>query len=217
MQRGLFDDLPYDATARRRLAPGAFWLVGFARGLEAELHHAVAAVAAMAPFRAMATPGGRPMSVTTTCCGAVGWVSDRHGYRYAPCDPTTGAPWPPMPPVFADLAARAAAAAGHGAFAPDACLVNRYAPGARMGLHQDVDERDFAQPIVSVSLGLPAVFRFGGVQRGDAARRVPLASGDVVVWGGPSRRFFHGVLPVADGLHPRFGRCRINLTFRVAR
>ena len=217
MQQSLFDCDPEDADARRELAPGAWWLGGFARDVEAELDAATAAVAAAAPFRQMTTPGGRRMSVQMTNCGAFGWVSDARGYRYVTDDPTSGRPWPVMPAAFARLAARAAAAAGFPAFAPDACLVNRYEPGAKMTPHRDVDESDFTQPIVSVSLGLPAVFVWGGLQRGDPKRRVPLASGDVVVFGGPSRRCYHGVLPVADGVHPRWGRCRVNLTFRRAR
>jgi alkylated DNA repair protein (DNA oxidative demethylase) len=169
-----------------------------------------------APFRHMLTPNGRRMSVAMTNCGAVGWVSDRAGYRYDACDPESGRPWPPMPDVFGQLALQAAERAGFGAFAPDACLINRYEPGARLSLHQDRDERDFAAPIVSVSLGLPAVFLFGGLRRADTPRRVPLVHGDVVVWGGPSRLRYHGVLPLEDGHHPLMGGYRINLTFRKA-
>lgn len=162
----------------------------------------------------MLTPAGRRMSVAMTSCGAVGWVSDRHGYRYEPLDPETRTGWPPIPEVFADLAARAASRCGFGGFAPDTCLINRYEPGAKLSLHVDRDERDFSAPIVSVSLGLPAVFLFGGLQRSDPTDRLPLFSGDVVVWGGPSRLRYHGVLPLDDGDHPLTGRCRINLTFR---
>jgi alkylated DNA repair protein (DNA oxidative demethylase) len=157
------------------------------------------------------------MSVAMTNCGEVGWVTDRSGYRYDPVDPESGRPWPAMPAVFAQLAEQSAAAAGFGDFAPDACLINRYEPGARMSLHQDRDEQDFAQPIVSVSLGLPAIFLFGGMKRADRPQRYRLAHGDVVVWGGPSRLFFHGVAPLADGEHALLGRRRINLTFRKAR
>lgn len=214
MQRELFELDPDDA--RRELAPGALWLGGFALADERALLAEVDAVVAVAPFRRMSTPGGRSMSVAMTNCGACGWVTDERGYRYRAHDPIGGQPWPAMPAAFAALATRAAAAAGHADFVPDACLVNRYEPGARMTLHQDTNERDFAQPIVSVSLGLPAVFLFGGPSRSDPARRVELRHGDVVVWGGPSRLFFHGVLPVKDGVHPRLGRCRVNLTFRCA-
>ncbi len=214
-QRELFG--PGPAAARRVLAPGAVWLAGFASDCEQSLLAGIAATAAAAPFRCMVTPGGRRLSVAMTNCGRFGWVTDARGYRYEPLDPASGRPWPPLPAVFADLAARAAAAAGHTGFDPDACLVNRYEPGARMALHQDADELDFTQPIVSVSLGLPAVFLFGGPARRDRAQRLPLQHGDVVVWGGPARLRFHGVLPVADGSHPLCGRCRINLTFRRAR
>lgn len=198
------------------LGEGAVVLRGFAVPLDAELLAAVEAVAAAAPFRHLVTPGGFRMSVAMTNCGRFGWVSDRRGYRYDPVDPDSGHPWPAMPPVFAGLAARAAAAAGYAGFMPDACLVNRYRPGTRLTLHQDRNERDFSQPIVSVSLGLPADFQFGGLARGDRPRKVPLFHGDVVVWGGPSRLFFHGVLPLADGEHPLLGRQRLNLTFRCA-
>jgi len=202
--------------AVEKLAPGAVLLRGFAAGEAAELAAALKRVVAAAPFRRMTTPGGYVMSVEMTNCGQVGWVTDRRGYRYQPTDPATGKPWPPMPPPFARLAARAASAGGYDGFGPDACLVNRYEPGARLSLHQDKDERDFDAPIVSVSLGLPAVFLFGGARRSDPARKIRLESGDVVVWGGPTRLFFHGVAPVADGEHPLTGRCRINLTFRMA-
>ncbi len=169
-------------------------------------------IAAAAPFRHMVTPGGFRMSVAMTNCGALGWVSDRKGYRYSPVDPDTGLPWPAMPPTFLRLANEAAAAAGFAAFVPDACLVNRYAPGAKMSLHQDRDERDLSQPIVSVSLGLPAVFLFGGPNRKDAVTRMALEHRDVVVWGGPSRLFYHGVMPLKEGAQPY----RFNLTFRRA-
>jgi alkylated DNA repair protein (DNA oxidative demethylase) len=199
------------------LGPGALVLGGFALPFEAALVAAIAEVEASAPFRNMLTPGGRRMSVAMTSCGAFGWVTDRAGYRYVTEDPRTGRAWPAMPSVIAELGARAAERAGFPGFAPDACLVNRYEPGARMTLHQDRDERDFSQPIVSVSLGLPAVFLWGGERRTDRARRVALAHGDVVVWGGPARLRFHGVQPLADGVHPLLGRQRLNLTLRRAR
>jgi alkylated DNA repair protein (DNA oxidative demethylase) len=174
-------------------------------------------IEARAPFRRMTTRSGGTLSVAMTNCGALGWVSDPGGYRYDPVDPQTGDPWPPMPAPFADLAARAAIAAGFGPVEPNACLINRYEPGNRLSLHQDRDELDMAVPIVSVSLGLPAVFLFGGLQRHDPARRFRLESGDVVVWGGPSRLAFHGVASVVAGEHRLTGRTRINLTFRTAR
>lgn len=199
------------------IADGAALLRGFARAAAAELLADVAHVTASAPFRHMRTPGGLAMSVAMTSCGDVGWVSDVRGYRYDALDPERGAPWPAMPATFRALAARAAEAAGFAAFVPDACLINRYVPGARLTLHQDKDERDFSAPIVSVSLGLPAVFLFGGDARSDRTERIPLAHGDVVVWGGPARLRFHGVRPLDDGAHEATGACRINLTFRRAR
>jgi DNA oxidative demethylase len=198
------------------LAPGAWLLRGLAVARAPSLLLALDRVLDSAPWRHMVVPGGRRMSVAMSNCGALGWVSDGAGYRYSAIDPDSGRTWPALPPAFAALAAEAASLAGYEHFSPDACLVNRYAPGARLTLHQDRDERDFTQPIVSVSLGLPAVFLFGGDQRSDPARRIPLAHGDIAVWGGPSRLRYHGVLPLADGEHALSGRCRINLTFRRA-
>jgi DNA oxidative demethylase len=192
-------------------------LRGFALSLERALAAGVSAVAAAAPFRHMTTPGGYSMSVAMTNCGAFGWVSNPSGYRYSPTDPETGVPWPAMPAPFAELARDAAAALGFAKFVPDACLVNRYEPGARLTLHQDKDERDFREPIVSVSLGVPAVFLFGGLKRKDRPQRVPLAHGDVVVWGGPARLRYHGVAKLEDSMHRFAGRERINLTLRRAR
>ncbi|BAC48228.1 alkylated DNA repair protein [Bradyrhizobium diazoefficiens USDA 110] len=169
---------------------------------------------AQSPFRRMTTPGGYQMSVAMTNCGERGWITDHTGYRYDPVDPRTGVPWPAMPPAFRDLARRAAEQGGFTGFAPDACLVNRYEPGTRLSLHQDKDELDYAAPIVSVSLGLPATFLFGGMARSDKPRRFRLVHGDVVVWGGASRLAYHGVAPLADGEHALLGRQRINLTFR---
>lgn len=198
------------------LAEGAVVLVGFARPVDAALLAAVERIAEAAPFRHMTTPGGYRMSVAMTNCGAAGWVTDRTGYRYERIDPDSGAPWPVMPDVFEDLAIRAAAQAGFAGFTPDACLINRYEPGARLSLHQDRNERNFDAPIVSVSLGLPATFLFGGMKRSDRPRRVALAHGDVVVWGGPARMAFHGVMPLTSGEHPSIGSRRLNLTFRHA-
>lgn len=198
------------------LAPGAVFLPGAALGDEARLLGDLQAVIAAAPFRHMVTPGGHAMSVAMTNCGPLGWVSDRRGYRYSPADPETGRAWPALPDSFLRLAQAAAARAGYDAFTPDACLINRYGPGAKMGLHQDKDEADFTQPIVSVSLGLPATFLFGGPRRSDPVQRLPLQHGDVVVFGGDSRLCYHGIRPLAAGEHPRLGSVRINLTFRRA-
>jgi len=208
----LFDDL----GAERRFAEGAVLLRGLALTREAELLAAIEAVTAVSPFRHMVTPGGFTMSVAMSNCGAAGWITDRKGYRYGAIDPKTGNPWPAMPEVFRTLAADAASRAGYPGFAPDACLINRYEPGARMTLHQDKNERDYAAPIVSVSLGLPATFLFGGKERAGKTLKLPLQHGDVAVWGGPTRMNFHGVNTVADGLHPLVGRRRLNLTFRQA-
>ena len=192
-------------------------LRGFARPREHELLAALDTITAQAPFRHMQTPGGHQMSVAMTNCGGVGWITDRRGYRYDAVDPLSQQSWPGMPPAFLDLAAKAAAEAGFAGFSPDACLINRYEPGARMSLHQDRDERDFGAPIVSVSLGLPAIFLWGGLKRSDKPQRFRLEHGDVVVWGGVSRLYFHGVAPLAEGEHALLGRHRINLTFRKAR
>lgn len=207
----LFDEPPTLA-----LEPGALLLRGFAAGQATALLQAVEAIAAQAPFRHLVTPGGLRMSVAMTNCGPLGWVSDQSGYRYAATDPLSGQPWPPMPEVFRQLAEQAAEAAGYPGFAPDACLINRYAPGARLSLHQDRDEGHYEHPIVSVSLGVPAVFLWGGARRADKALRVDVGHGDVVVWGGPARLRYHGVLPLKEAQHPLTGALRINLTFRKA-
>ncbi len=202
--------------AQQALAPGAVLLRGFARGNDGVLLTALDSLLAAAPLRHLVTPGGHTMSVAMSNCGALGWVSDRRGYRYTAADPLSGRPWPAMPAVMREVAARAAQAAGFGGFAPDACLVNQYLPGSKLSLHQDRDEQDFSAPIVSLSLGLPAVFLFGTPERSDRPQRYRLQHGDAVVWGGPARLAFHGVAPLADGEHPLLGRRRINLTFRRA-
>ena len=202
--------------AREEMAEGAVLLRGKALPLEDELLAALNGITAASPFRHMVTPGGFTMSVAMTNCGVAGWVTDRTGYRYDRNDPETGKPWPEMPASFLQLATEAATEAGYPDFVPDACLINRYEPGARLSLHQDKNERDFADPIVSVSLGLPATFQFGGLKRTDPITKYALHHGDVAVWGGPSRLFYHGVPTLKDGEHPRLGRMRLNLTFRGA-
>jgi alkylated DNA repair protein (DNA oxidative demethylase) len=213
----LFDSVAEAQPSRENIADGAVLLRGFVKPIESELIEAVRVIVAQSPFRRMTTPGGHQMSVAMTNCGERGWITDHTGYRYDPIDPRTGAPWPEMPPVLRDLALRAAEQGGFAGFSPDACLVNRYEPGTRLSLHQDKDELDYSAPIVSVSLGLPATFLFGGMARADKPRRFRLVHGDVVVWGGPSRLAFHGVAPLADGEHALLGRKRINLTFRRTR
>ncbi|WP_119460987.1 DNA oxidative demethylase AlkB [Rhodospirillaceae bacterium SYSU D60014] len=214
--RDLFDDRADGQTRNESLGVGAVLLRGFCVDVEEEVLAALRQVADAAPFRRMTTPGGYIMSAAMTNCGSAGWVTDRAGYRYDAKDPESGKRWPAMPPVFLDLAMRAAAEAGFEGFLPDACLINRYEPGAKLSLHQDKDERAFDSPIVSVSLGLPATFLFGGLRRRDPQQRVPLRHGDIAVWGGPSRLAYHGVMPLKDGEHPTVGRRRLNLTLRKA-
>ncbi len=209
-------DLFEDSGAEAPGGAGLTVLEGFALPFWQALLEDIERVTTAAPLRHMMTPGGRPMSVAMSNCGKVGWVSDRSGYRYHTLDPERARPWPAMPHSFAGLARQAAAEAGFDHFEPDAGLINCYAPGSRMSLHQDRDERDLSAPIVSVSLGLPATFLWGGLQRTDRPRRLPLMHGDVVVWGGPSRLVFHGVAPLPDGWHEVLGRRRINLTLRCA-
>ena len=213
----LFADDDPGFPARAELGPGACILRGYACADEAAIFAALESIVVQAPFRHLVTPGGFTMSVAMTNCGDLGWVSDRRGYRYATHDPDSRQPWPPMPAVFLNLAIRAAREAGYDRFSPDACLINRYQPGSRLTLHQDRNEHDLLQPIVSVSLGVPAMFLFGGLTRAAKQTRVGLMHGDVVVWGGLSRLCFHGVLPIREASHPLTGNCRINLTFRNVR
>ena len=211
----LLSGLPV-GPAMEPIGDGAVVLRGFAASRSASLLRHVAQIAATAPFRRMVTPGGYTMSVSMTNCGELGWVTDRAGYRYQHIDPLSGAAWPDMPGEFESLAADAAAEAGYGGFVPDACLINRYEPRAKLSLHQDRNERDMDAPIVSVSLGVPASFLFGGPRRSERPRRLRLEHGDIVVWGGPTRLAYHGVEPLDDGVHPATGQYRINLTFRRA-
>ena len=218
--QGAFDFGETPAAAGEMLRPGVWLARGRLRAAAPELLAAVAGVLALSPLRRMYTPGGRPMAVTMSNCGDFGWVTDRRGYRYTAEDPLRGAPWPTLPACLYAAAVSAAAAAGFAGFLPDACLINHYAPGAGMGLHQDRDEADFSQPIVSFSFGLPAVFLLGGDTRGARREKIRLEQGDVLVWGGPARLLFHGVAPV----HPAPGPLlpaglalgRLNLTFRRA-
>lgn len=213
----LFAATDESQPAREDLGEGAVLLRGCVGADEQALLADLRIIIKAAPFRHLVTPGGHTMSVAMTNCGRVGWVSDPSGYRYDPVDPDSGQAWPAMPPSLRSLAARAAAAGGYDHFTPDACLINRYKPGAKLSLHQDKDELDLGAPIVSVSLGLPATFLFGGLTRNAAQKRYRLTHGDVVVWGGPSRLAYHGVAPLPDGAHPVMGAQRINLTFRKTR
>ncbi len=212
----LFENVTSPRVSKEAMAEGAVLLRGAALAYEKALLAALIDVTATSPFRHMVTPGGYTMSVAMTNCGAAGWTADRAGYRYDQTDAVTGHLWPPMPDCFLELAVAAATEAGYPVFRPDACLINRYEPGARLSLHQDKNERDFANPIVSVSLGLPATFQFGGLKRNSPVKRFTLRHGDVAVWGGPSRLFYHGVSALKDGHHEIVGRFRINLTFRGA-
>lgn len=214
--RELFEPVGAGEPERQELGPGAVLLRGRALAADDALLAAIDAIAAEAPFRHMVTPGGFTMSVAMTSCGAAGWVTDRRGYRYERDDPASGKPWPAMPGILLKLAVDCAAEGGFAGFAPDSCLTNRYRPGSRLSLHQDKDEKDFADPIVSVSLGLPAIFQFGGASRTGQTQRITLRHGDVVVWGGPSRLAYHGILALKDGDHAKAGRQRLNLTFRKA-
>jgi DNA oxidative demethylase len=203
-------------SALESIGPDAKLLPGFALQEAGALREQLQEMLAISPWRHMHTPAGQRMSVAMTNCGRVGWISDRAGYRYQSIDPHSGRPWPQLPLAWCQLATRAAARAGFERYEPDMCLINRYEPGARLSLHQDRNERDLSAPVVSVSLGLPALFVFGGLQRELPTQRIGLFHGDVVVWGGAQRLAFHGVQPLADGEHPATGRCRINLTFRRA-
>lgn len=206
-----------EAPWQEPLAEGAMILRRFACADTRQLLAQIAQLATLSPFRQMVTPGGYTMSVAMTNCGEVGWTTDSRGYLYSPIDPLTSRPWPAMPTIFRELSDAASRAAGYPDFAPDACLINRYAVGAKLSLHQDKDELNLQQPIVSVSLGLPAVFQFGGLKRNDPLKRVMLEHGDVVVWGGASRLFYHGILPLKTGQHCATGEFRYNITFRHTR
>ena len=216
MMNDLFAGLETQQASRQDMAEGAVLMRGRALGQADELIADIHRISSSAPFRHMVTPGGFSMSVAMTNCGTYGWVTDRRGYRYERQDPLTGENWSPMPESFLSLAVSAANEAGYPDFLPNACLINRYEPGAKMSLHQDKDEKDFSRPIVSVSLGLPVAFQFGGLQRTDPVTKYPLQHGDVVVWGGPSRLFYHGVLTLKNDVHEKAGPFRYNLTFRHA-
>ena len=214
--RDLFSDTISDAPSYEAFAPGAVLLRGYVLAYIDDILAALDRISAEAPFRHMVTPWGAVMSVAMTNCGTAGWLSDRTGYRYDRIDPDSLRPWPALPDCFRALAGDAACEAGYSGFVPDSCLINRYEPGTRLTLHQDKNERDYAHPIVSVSLGLPATFQFGGPKRSDPVRKFALLHGDAAVWGGPSRLCYHGVAELKDGDHDRLGRQRINLTFRHA-
>ncbi|WP_369789709.1 DNA oxidative demethylase AlkB [Rouxiella sp. WC2420] len=217
MTLDLFDHPDFHPGWREDLCPGAVVLRGAALADDRALLMAIDNIASEVPFQYRATPGGYAMSVAMTNCGDLGWITDRHGYRYQSVSPETERQWPAMPDIFRTLAIHAARDAGFNDFMPDACLINRYQIGAKMSLHQDKDEEDMGQPIVSISLGLPAVFQFGGLERSDKTQRVNLTHGDIVVWGGPARLRYHGILPLKAGEHPLTGQYRFNLTFRKAR
>ncbi|WP_434765737.1 DNA oxidative demethylase AlkB [Pseudomonas triticicola] len=210
------DNEPVQQPRAEQIGEQSWVLRGFALPQVEQLLTELEAILAAAPLRHMVTPGGFSMSVGTSSCGQLGWITDRSGYRYSGVDPLSGSPWPSMPAVFAELAREAAEQAGFKDFRADSCLINQYVPGAKMSLHQDKDEKCYAAPIVSLSLGLPAMFLFGGFERSDKSQRIPLLHGDMVVWGGVDRLRYHGVLPIKPGHHPLLGERRVNITFRVA-
>ena len=210
------DDALQQPAGREQIGEQSYVLRGLALPWVERILPELRRVLAQSPFRQMVTPGGFTMSAALSSCGDLGWTTHTSGYRYSPVDPRSQQPWPQMPEVLRQLAVQAAAQAGFFDFAPDACLINRYVPGAKMSLHQDKNERRYSEPVVSVSLGLPAIFLFGGHERSDKTRKVSLFHGDVVVWGGVDRLRFHGVMPIKDGVHPIMGPQRINLTFRTA-
>lgn len=213
----LFAEQDLQQPARvERISDQAFALRGFALPKAKELLAALDSVLLQAPLRHMQTPGGYTMSARLSSCGALGWTTDRDGYHYSPLDPLSARPWPAMPGVFLALAAAAASSAGFSGFVPDSCLINAYAPGAKMSLHQDKNERCHTAPIVSISLGLPAIFQFGGFERSDPTQRIALFHGDIMVWGGVDRLRYHGVMPIKPGHHSLLGEQRINITLRQA-
>lgn len=223
MNLDLFEGLPDETekaepekTSIEKIGEQSVVLRQFTSAMQHDLITAIDQIAAHAPFRQMVTPGGYRMSAAMTNCGTLGWVTDRHGYRYQPLDPLTGKPWPAMPVIFKTLAVQAASLAGFNDFQPDACLINEYAIGAKMSLHQDKNEKDLSQPVVSVSLGIAATFLFGGLQRQDKPQKILLQHGDVVVWGGIDRLRYHGILALKASCHPLLGERRINFTFRCA-
>jgi DNA oxidative demethylase len=216
MNLDLFASSFESGLVKTQIAEQAWHLAGYIQSRDEQLKALLDEIIQQAPLRQMITPGGQLMSVQMTTCGDVGWVSDSLGYRYQSTDPLSNLPWPEMPEVFKNFASEAAAAVGFDDFEPDSCLINYYQAGTRLSLHQDKDELDLSQPIVSVSLGLPATFLFGGLQRKGPQARVALKHGDVVVWGGISRLAYHGILPLEQGEHKLCGRHRINLTFRKA-
>ena len=216
MNASLFEMGSPASLSRDILGVGTAFLACFALDTQDELLLSLNCIAERSPFRNMVTPGGYRMSVAMTNCGPLGWVTDRSGYRYDAIDPEMNRPWPMMPLPFRELAVAAGEEAGFSNFVPDACLINRYEPGARLSLHQDKNEHDLTQPVVSVSLGLPATFLFGGLERAERTQRIQIVHGDVIVWGGPARLRYHGIVPLRDGEHSKTGRVRYNLTFRKA-
>ncbi|WP_455825206.1 DNA oxidative demethylase AlkB [Pseudomonas graminis] len=210
------DDALQQPSGREQIGEQSYVLRGYALPWIERLLPELRRILAQSPFRKMVTPGGFTMSAALSSCGDLGWSTDSRGYRYTPLDPLSQQPWPAMPDALRQLAVQAAADAGFADFAPDACLINRYVPGAKMSLHQDKNERRYSEPVVSISLGLPAIFLFGGHERSDKAQKVSLFHGDVVVWGGVDRLRFHGVMPIKEGAHPIMGPQRINLTLRTA-
>ncbi|THJ30850.1 DNA oxidative demethylase AlkB [Lampropedia aestuarii] len=211
----LFADSPEEQ--RVALGPQAVVLRQKASPLAAELVARIEDVLQHSPLYQMATPGGKPLSVRTTSCGTHGWSSDPTGYSYVRHHPLTDQAWPEIPAAWSALATEAAQEAGFAQFAPDTCLINQYGLDSKMALHQDRSEQDLRQPVVSISLGMSALFLWGGMQRSDKPAHVLLHHGDMVVWGGVDRLRFHGIKHLTGAPHPQLGAMRYNLTLRRAR
>ncbi len=200
-----------------QISPDAVLFKAALKPVASSLLEEIRTISGANPFRQRKTPGGQLMSAAMTNCGAWGWVTDADGYRYSDIEPETGRTWLPIPAVWIQWVNLFCQRAGLGTFNPDACLINRYAPGAGMGLHQDKDEKDLAIPIVSFSLGAPVLFRWGGLNRQEPVSEFLLEHGDVLVWGGADRMRFHGVKKLRRYQHPLTGHYRYNLTFRQSR
>jgi len=205
----LFSQLVAEPT-HEEIFPGAVLMRSLALPQDNEFFTAAEAIIAARPLHHTTTPSGLPMGVMVTDCGD----SRAFANRWDTANPERMRLWPPMPPLLRDFAIRCAVRSGFPQFRPDACHINRYQAGTKLGLHQDRHECDWTQPIVSLSFGLECIFLLGGLQRTDKPRRILLEHGDVIVWGGPSRMRFHGVQPLKPGHHPLTGPYRYNLTFR---
>ena len=211
MQNDLFSTI---APEIEELFPGVFLFRSYVN--EQDFMEAVISTTKKIPFRHMITPGGKKINVSGTSMGDCGWYSDRRGYRYERIDPITGNNWPKIPKNISSVVSNAAKKVGFGGFIPDSCFINCYKPGVALTAHIDQDEVDFSQPIVSVSLGVSAIFQIFGEKRNGKVINIPLHSGDLLIFGGTARKFYHGVKKLKDQTHPLTNNLRINLTFRRA-